>query len=59
MGYLKWAVESFQLCAGGVADGTQIHTHMCYSEFNKYETTAPTPVFYHHNDVHRIMKVDL
>jgi 5-methyltetrahydropteroyltriglutamate--homocysteine methyltransferase len=32
--YLKWAVESFQLCSGGVADQTQIHTHMCYSEFN-------------------------
>ncbi|RYE61917.1 MAG: 5-methyltetrahydropteroyltriglutamate--homocysteine S-methyltransferase, partial [Oxalobacteraceae bacterium] len=34
MSYLAWAVESFQLCAGGVADETQIHTHMCYSEFN-------------------------
>ncbi|MDQ8728405.1 5-methyltetrahydropteroyltriglutamate--homocysteine S-methyltransferase [Bradyrhizobium sp. LHD-71] len=34
MSYLKWAVESFQLCSGGVADETQIHTHMCYSEFN-------------------------
>ncbi len=32
--YLKWAVESFQLCSGGVADQTQIHTHMCYPEFN-------------------------
>ncbi len=32
--YLDWAVESFRLCASGVADGTQIHTHMCYSEFN-------------------------
>ncbi|CAN7434470.1 5-methyltetrahydropteroyltriglutamate--homocysteine S-methyltransferase [Phenylobacterium sp. LjRoot164] len=33
-GYLAWAVECFRLTAGGVADHTQIHTHMCYSEFN-------------------------
>lgn len=32
--YLDWAVESFRLCASGVDDATQIHTHMCYSEFN-------------------------
>ncbi|WP_439373432.1 5-methyltetrahydropteroyltriglutamate--homocysteine S-methyltransferase [Bradyrhizobium sp. DASA03120] len=32
--YLDWAVESFRLCSSGVADATQIHTHMCYSEFN-------------------------
>ena len=32
--YLDWAVESFQLSAAGVANTTQIHTHMCYSEFN-------------------------
>ncbi|MDB5383892.1 MAG: metE [Rhodospirillales bacterium] len=32
--YLAWAVESFRLTASGVADHTQIHTHMCYSEFN-------------------------
>ncbi|WP_085693880.1 MULTISPECIES: 5-methyltetrahydropteroyltriglutamate--homocysteine S-methyltransferase [unclassified Pseudomonas] len=32
--YLDWAVEAFRLCAGGVRDETQIHTHMCYSEFN-------------------------
>lgn len=32
--YLGWAVESFRLAANGVADETQIHTHMCYSEFN-------------------------
>lgn len=32
--YLKWAVESFRITANGVADETQIHTHMCYSEFN-------------------------
>lgn len=33
-GYLDWAVESFRISANGVADETQIHTHMCYSEFN-------------------------
>ena len=32
--YLEWAVESFRIAANGVADETQIHTHMCYSEFN-------------------------
>jgi 5-methyltetrahydropteroyltriglutamate--homocysteine methyltransferase len=32
--YLKWAVDSFRLSTTGVADETQIHTHMCYSEFN-------------------------
>lgn len=32
--YLDWAVESFRICANGVQDQTQIHTHMCYSEFN-------------------------
>lgn len=32
--YLKWAVDAFKLSAAGVADDTQIHTHMCYSEFN-------------------------
>lgn len=32
--YLDWAVESFRICSSGVADQTQIHTHMCYSEFN-------------------------
>jgi len=32
--YLDWAVEAFRLSASGVADDTQIHTHMCYSEFN-------------------------
>ena len=32
--YLKWAVDSFRLSASGVRDETQIHTHMCYSEFN-------------------------
>ena len=33
-GYLDWAVESFRITANGVSDETQIHTHMCYSEFN-------------------------
>jgi 5-methyltetrahydropteroyltriglutamate--homocysteine methyltransferase len=32
--YLKWAVDSFRITASGVEDTTQIHTHMCYSEFN-------------------------
>ena len=32
--YLDWAVESFRITANGVQDETQIHTHMCYSEFN-------------------------
>ncbi len=32
--YLKWAVDCFRLAAAGVADATQIHTHMCYCEFN-------------------------
>lgn len=33
-GYLDWAVEAFRISASGVAAHTQIHTHMCYSEFN-------------------------
>ncbi|GEN24234.1 5-methyltetrahydropteroyltriglutamate--homocysteine methyltransferase [Halomonas cupida] len=33
-GYLNWAVEAFRLSSSGVSDTTQIHTHMCYSEFN-------------------------
>jgi 5-methyltetrahydropteroyltriglutamate--homocysteine methyltransferase len=32
--YLDWAVECFRIAANGVRDETQIHTHMCYSEFN-------------------------
>lgn len=32
--YLDWAVRAFRLSASGVKDETQIHTHMCYSEFN-------------------------
>jgi len=32
--YLDWAVNAFKITAAGVADETQIHTHMCYSEFN-------------------------
>lgn len=32
--YLDWAVKAFRLSACGVKDDTQIHTHMCYSEFN-------------------------
>ncbi|UCH83939.1 MAG: 5-methyltetrahydropteroyltriglutamate--homocysteine S-methyltransferase [Candidatus Latescibacterota bacterium] len=33
--YLAWAVEAFRLSSSGVRDDTQIHTHMCYSEFNE------------------------
>ncbi|KQZ82739.1 5-methyltetrahydropteroyltriglutamate--homocysteine S-methyltransferase [Pseudomonas sp. Root562] len=32
--YLDWAVHAFRLSASGVRDETQVHTHMCYSEFN-------------------------
>ncbi|MFD1141652.1 5-methyltetrahydropteroyltriglutamate--homocysteine S-methyltransferase [Larkinella insperata] len=32
--YLDWAVKAFRVSASGVQDETQIHTHMCYSEFN-------------------------
>ena len=33
-GYLDWAIRAFRIAANGVSDTTQIHTHMCYSEFN-------------------------
>lgn len=33
--YLDWAVRAFRLSTSGVKDSTQIHTHMCYSEFNE------------------------
>lgn len=32
--YLHWAIKAFRISASGVRDDTQIHTHMCYSEFN-------------------------
>jgi 5-methyltetrahydropteroyltriglutamate--homocysteine methyltransferase len=32
--YLEWAIRAFRLTYAGVKDETQIHTHMCYSEFN-------------------------
>jgi 5-methyltetrahydropteroyltriglutamate--homocysteine methyltransferase len=32
--YLDWAVKAFRISAAGVRDETQVHTHMCYSEFN-------------------------
>ncbi len=32
--YLLWAARAFRVSASGVGDATQIHTHMCYSEFN-------------------------
>ncbi|MCD2262255.1 5-methyltetrahydropteroyltriglutamate--homocysteine S-methyltransferase [Dietzia aurantiaca] len=31
--YLEWSVNSFRLATSGVSDATQIHTHLCYSEF--------------------------
>ncbi|OBB20254.1 5-methyltetrahydropteroyltriglutamate--homocysteine S-methyltransferase [Mycolicibacterium elephantis] len=33
--YLKWAVDAFRLATSGVNDDTQIHTHLCYSEFGE------------------------
>jgi 5-methyltetrahydropteroyltriglutamate--homocysteine methyltransferase len=33
--YLDWAVRAFRLATSGVTDRTQIHTHMCYSEFGE------------------------
>ncbi|WP_235727526.1 5-methyltetrahydropteroyltriglutamate--homocysteine S-methyltransferase [Kangiella shandongensis] len=33
--YLEWSVNAFRLATAGVKDTTQIHTHMCYSEFNE------------------------
>jgi 5-methyltetrahydropteroyltriglutamate--homocysteine methyltransferase len=33
--YLTWAVEAFRLATAGVGDETQVHTHMCYSEFGE------------------------
>ena len=32
--YLDWAIRAFRVASSGVADATQVHTHMCYSEFN-------------------------
>ena len=32
--YLEWATQAFRISSSGVSDATQIHTHMCYSEFN-------------------------
>jgi 5-methyltetrahydropteroyltriglutamate--homocysteine methyltransferase len=34
--YLSWAVDSFKLSTAGVTDGTQIHSHFCYSEFQDF-----------------------
>lgn len=34
-GYLEWAVGAFRLATCGVRDETQLHTHMCYSQFNE------------------------
>jgi 5-methyltetrahydropteroyltriglutamate--homocysteine methyltransferase len=32
--FLAWATEAFRIASSGVQDATQIHTHMCYAEFN-------------------------
>ncbi len=34
--YLRWSVDAFKLATSGVKDSTQIHTHMCYCEFNDF-----------------------
>ena len=34
--YIKWAVDAFKLSTAGVSDGTQIHSHFCYSEFQDF-----------------------
>ncbi|MEU1957861.1 5-methyltetrahydropteroyltriglutamate--homocysteine S-methyltransferase [Nocardia sp. NPDC019304] len=34
-GYLDWSVRAFRLATSGVSDATQIHTHLCYSEFGE------------------------
>jgi len=34
--YLQWAVNAFRIASSAAGDGTQIHTHMCYSEFNEF-----------------------
>src|SRR5699024_5930936 len=33
-GYFRWAVDSFRIASTSIDDKTQIHTHMCYSDFN-------------------------
>ena len=33
--YLQWSVGSFRLATAGAADATQVHTHLCYSEFGE------------------------
>ena len=40
-GYLDWAIRAFRIAANGVGDSTQIHTHMCYSEFNDIMAAIP------------------
>ena len=32
--YLEWSINAFRLTSSGIQDSGQIHTHMCYSEFN-------------------------
>ena len=33
-GYLRWAVDAFRLASAGVEPATQVHTHMCYADFD-------------------------
>ncbi|MEH1017495.1 5-methyltetrahydropteroyltriglutamate--homocysteine S-methyltransferase [Micromonospora sp. CPCC 206060] len=40
--YLDWAVNAFRLATSGVSDATQIHTHLCYSEFGDVITAIDT-----------------
>ncbi|MFI9409615.1 5-methyltetrahydropteroyltriglutamate--homocysteine S-methyltransferase [Nocardia gamkensis] len=35
LAYLEWSVQSFRIATSGVSDATQIHTHLCYSEFGE------------------------
>jgi 5-methyltetrahydropteroyltriglutamate--homocysteine methyltransferase len=37
--YIAWAVAAFRLATSGVSDSTQIHSHMCYSEFGEIVDT--------------------
>ncbi|GAA2568028.1 5-methyltetrahydropteroyltriglutamate--homocysteine S-methyltransferase [Winogradskya consettensis] len=36
--YLDWAIDAFRLATSGIADHTQLHTHLCYSEFGEVIT---------------------
>ena len=40
VGYLQWATQAFLMSTNAVKDSTQIHTHMCYSDFNEIMDTV-------------------